>query len=271
MAIMSKEDYSLADRLAIPPSVFKRLSKKELYILDKNAPDQIEKYWDLEAFPKYLIKKYNLTRESAIIRSSNATQKDLELFLAWKLALFMSRVSADDTHLALALPKHDRGVECYIRCLDIDKEILAAIAIQICDIVIDPGSLGCKGHAETVFDLAAKAKAKPVDCSDAILLMHLKGYGSNGVDITIDRFLLRDMFDAVKWSYRKIIFVSSSKEHVDTYITLYSDRDSEHFIGSYQKYRKIKMLVGRTRLDEVEYSKKANLGPVKGLSHPFWI
>lgn len=268
---MNRDDYELAERLAIPLSMLSKLSRKDLYILEKKAQDDIEQYWDLEAFPRYIIKKHSLTRERAIIPQTNATQKDLELFLAWKLALFMSVLDAGETHFALALPKYDRGVECYIRCLDIDKGILAAIAIQICDIVIDRGSLGCEGHEEIVFDLAVKAKGKPVDCSAVILLMNLKGYGNNGVDITIDRFLLRDMFDAVEWSYRKIIFVSSSKEHVDTYITLYSDRDDEHFIGSYQKHRKIKLLVGRTRLDEVEYSEKENSGPVKGLNHPFWI
>ena len=57
MGIMSKEDYNLADKLAIPPSIFDRLSKKDLFILEKNAPDQIEKYWDLETFPKYIINK----------------------------------------------------------------------------------------------------------------------------------------------------------------------------------------------------------------------
>jgi len=268
---MNREDHELAERLAIPPSMLSKLSRKDLYILEKKAPDDIEKYWDLEAFQRYLIKKHNLKREHAMIPQTNATQKDLELFLAWKLALFMSILDVGETHFALALPRYDRGVECYIRCLDIDKGILAAIAIQICDIVIDQGSLGYKVHEKTVFDLALKAKGKPVDCRNAILLMNLKGFGNDGVDITIDRFLLRDMFDAVKWSYRKIIFVSSSKEHVDTYISLYSKRDSEHFIGSYQKNRKIKLLVGRTRLDEVEYSKKAHLGAVMGLKHSFWM
>lgn len=116
---MDTEFLKLAIKLSIPYEIIKTLTKKELYILGKKAPDEIVKYWDLKSFPIYLIKKYNLTPSEAIIPSTNATQKDIELFLSWKLMRFISKFDSGNVHYALMLPKHDRGIECYIRCLDV--------------------------------------------------------------------------------------------------------------------------------------------------------
>jgi len=254
---MDLKDINLSKKLAIPLKIFDRLSKKDLYILEKKVPDEIEQYFDLKTFPLYLINKYNLKPGSALIPSTNTTQKDIELFLTWKLAKFLSKLDKSNTHFALMLPKHDRGIECYIRCLDIENDFLIGIPVQICEIVFTKKIITNNNYEKIVFDLAVKAKSKPVDCNGAILLMNLNSDGNVKINTNLDRYLLRDLFETVNWSYRKIIILSSSKELGDHYVTVYSDDPKEHFIGK-EMNGKCGILMGRTKEDEHEIINEIN-------------
>jgi len=256
---MDLKDINLSKKLAIPLKIFDRLSKKDLYILEKKVPDEIEQYFDLKTFPLYLINKYNLKPGSALIPSTNTTQKDIELFLTWKLAKFLSKLDKRNTHFALMLPKHDRGIECYIRCLDIENDFLVGIPVQICEIVFSKKLITNNNYEKIVFDLAVKAKSKPVDCNGAILLMNLNSDGNVQINTNLDRYLLRDLFETVNWPYRKIIILSSSKELGDHYVTVYSDDPDpkEHFIGK-EVNGKCGILMGRTKEDEQKMINEIN-------------
>lgn len=248
---MDLKDINLAKKLAIPLPIFKKLSKKDLYILEKNVPDEIEHYFDLKTFPLYLINKYKLKPDSALIPAINTTQKDIELFLTWKLTKFLSKLDKSNAHFALMLPKHDRGIECYIRCLDIENNFLVGIPIQICEIVFTKELINNGNYEKIIFDLAVKAKSKPVDCNGTILLMNLNKDEGFQIDTTLDQYKLRDLFETINWSYRKIIILSSSKEVGDYFVTVYSDDPKEHFIGR-EVNGECKILIGRTKKDEKE-------------------
>ncbi len=247
-----KEDYKTkAKRLAIPLDIVKMLPQKTLYLIEK-TPEIIEKYWELAIFIKYIREKYELTKEnfsSFIFSSKNITQKDRELLVVWFFARFIAGLHGQTLHFSLALPKQDKGIDCYIRIIDFKNKKLAALPIQVCDVPIQTAILRKSKIEEIIFSTSLKAKSKPIDCKGSILLLHLLGSGENGV-VTIDRFKLRDLFEKQKWPYRKIIFQIDTQLR-NEFITLYCENKNEYFRGV-RENKKSKIILGRTVEDEIK-------------------
>lgn len=247
---MKKDYISEANRLAIPPEIYVKLPPEALYMIDKKTPETMIQYWELTDFIKYLIHKHGLTKEtfrSFIFTTTGATQKDRELLVAWFFAKFISGLHNEKLHYALVLPKEDRGIECYIRIIDFDNQDLTGLPIQICDIPINSNSLDESKIEEMIFSASAKAKSKPTDCTDAILLLHVLGRGKEKT-VDIDRFKMRDLFEKQDWSYRKIILQIDSEVR-NEFCTVYCDNREEHFRGV-RENRKSTIIIGRTLQDE---------------------
>lgn len=248
--VLKEDCITKAKRLAIPIEIIKNLPPQALYIIDKKTPEAIAKYWELTDFIKYLLKKYRLTKEnyrSFIFSSKNITQKDRELLVAWFLARFIEGIHNKKLHYALALPKEDRGIDCYIRIIDFDNENLTALPIQVCDIPMKSDLLEESKIEEIIFSGFTRAKSKPIDCSDAILLLHLLGRGEE-IIINIDRFKIRDLFEKQKPLYRKIILQIDSQAR-NEFCTLFCESKDEHFRGIRENI-KSKIIIGRTLKDE---------------------
>jgi hypothetical protein len=253
-----KKDYiSEAKRLAVPPEIYLKLPSKALYVIDKRTPETLMRYWELNDFIKYLIEKYGLTKEtfrSFIFNTNRKTQKDRELLVAWFFAKFISGLHNEKCHYALALPEEDTGIDCYIRIIDFDAENVAGLPIQVCDLPLDSNSLDESKIEEIIFLASAKAKAKPTDCTDAILLLHVLGRGDEKA-VNIDRFKIRELFEKQCWSYRKIILQIDSEARND-FFTVYCDNNEEHFRGI-RENRKSRIILGRTLQDEQKSGKLA--------------
>lgn len=254
---MKKDYISEAKRLAIPPELYLKLPSKALYVIDKKTPEAMMQYWELNDFIKYLIEKYGLTKEtfrSFIFNTARNTQKDRELLVAWFFTEFISGLDNKKRHYVLALPKKDRGIDCYIRIIDFDAQNVIGLPIQVCDLPLDSNSLDESKIEEIILLASAKAKAKPADCTDAILLLHVLGRGE-GQTVNIDRFKMRELFEKQNWSYRKIILQIDS-EAINDFCTVYCDNNEEHFRGI-RENRKSRIILGRTLQDEQKSGKLA--------------
>jgi len=245
------QDYIVeAKRSAIPPDIYGNLPPKALYVIHKKAPEPIAEYWELTDFIKYLIHKYRLTKDtfrSFIFSTMRATQKDRELLVAWFFAKFMSGLHKGELHYALALPKEDRGIDCYIRILDLDNQHITGLPIQVCDIPIHSASLARSEIEEIILTASTKAKSKPTDCTDAILLLHVLGRGEETI-VNVDRFRMRDLFEGQKWPYRKVILQIDSEPR-NEFCTAYCENRDEYFRGVRENKRST-IIMGRTSEDE---------------------
>lgn len=255
---MKQDDISKARKLAIPPEHYADLSKKDLYMLDQKFPEPIAQYWELKDFIIYLIGEYNLTRDtfrSFIFNNDGATQKDRELLVAWFFAKYISGLDKTG-HYALALPKEDRGIDCYIRILNFKSQDKYCLPIQVSDIKLDSNTIDESNAEEVISVAAAKAKSKPMDCTETLLLLHILGQGDVEKLISLDPIKLRELFGNHEWVYRKIIIQQDSEENAE-FCTVYSDGDEEHFRGT-RKNGKSTIMPGNTIEDIRENKAKSN-------------
>ena len=118
----------------------------------------------------------------------------------------------------------------------------------------DSNSLDESKIEEIIFLASAKAKAKPTDCTDAILLLHVLGRGEEKT-VSIDRFKMRELFEKRSWPYRKIILQIDSQARND-FSTVYCDNSEEHFRGI-RENRRSKIIMGKTLQDERKSGKVA--------------
>ena len=245
------QDYIVeAKRSAIPPDIYGKLPPQALYVIHRKAPEPIAEYWKLTDFIKHLIYKYELTKDnfrSFIFSTKRTTQKDRELLVAWFFAKFISGLHKGELHYALALPEEDRGIDCYIRILNFDNQHITGLPIQVCDIPIHSTSLDGSEIEEIILTASIKAKSKPTDCIDAILLLHALGRGEETI-VNVDRFRMRDLFERQEWPYRKVILQIDSEAR-NEFCTVYCENRDEHFRGVRENQRST-IIMGRTSEDE---------------------
>jgi len=260
-----------AAEIALPFEVYKKVEGTAMERLLRRPPEMCDA-WELTEFPRHITTEFGIQEglsEFAFLHTaSNLTQKAREQVYAWEYANCIDKIyqQANDgqfRHVALLVPKEDRGIDCYLRLLVMGSTPkLAAIPLQICQVPFSPGGMvddrlpvGWKTRKlspdeigedpeQLILSIVRKAKQKAGPNGLETLLCVLTPTSPAPVNV----MKLRDVFENNgPWPYSKIVCLHTSHDLTIAF-TANCSPPHRHFIIE-RREDTVNTFVGRTKLE----------------------
>jgi len=243
IARVAADELARAAELGLPYRLYKSLAPKERYCIRK-APETGD-CWELDEWPNYFRTKYNITGgdvgEDFVRSPSNRTQKAREEEATFELGRALQRVIPDDMHIAILTPEVDRGVDCYLRIVDVPTHRVTGIPIQVCEVRLE-GEGSSSETAAKVCSAVAAAKQRPLPSHDGLLLC--KVIVAKGSALLFDPFVTREHFDRGAWPYEHVVLTVSAGAIV---CTAWRRPPGQYFLFREENGVKVTAWLGRTR------------------------
>jgi hypothetical protein len=249
--VASKVDSHLAKaaELGLPYSIYEEIEGKKGEYLVRRPPEPCDA-WEFSEFPRHLMMEYGIREGTSEIAfnctPSNATQRAREQLIAWSYASCIAKAtSSDPRHIALLIPKEDRGVDVYLRLLKVGANpTLAIIPLQICEVPLHGEGPYDERVPETIRNATLHKFTPEMSVEDLVssIVARSKQKRRSGVDDTLlvkvwatspipgEMMLDRDAFEAKgDWPFTKIVMVGNCPDGNEFAYTAYCKPPCQHF------------------------------------------